>query len=221
MTSFSKKEALRFGWTAFKAQPWMFIGAAALFVVISIIFGNLTDGDGGMATFIIGIVGTLVQWWLFLGFTRMTLTAYAGAPVGFGLLFGESWKTLLQYAIVAILTGILVIIGLVLLVVPGFIVYMMLSLAPFILLERGTSAIESLKESRRITRGHRMNIFLFVLMLVVLNILGALAFMVGLLVTIPISLLAFVHVYKHIEKGMALEPAATPLPAAPASPTQA
>ncbi|MBP9771778.1 MAG: hypothetical protein KBD16_02535 [Candidatus Pacebacteria bacterium] len=208
MHSFSKKEALRFGWNTFKARPWIFIGAAALLMVISMIFNKLTQGREDILTFVIAIVGTLVQWWLFIGFTRMTLHAHAGTPVVFKTLFGESWKTLLQYAIIAVLSGILVGIGLVLLVVPGIIVYTMIALAPFFLLERGMKGIDAMKESRRVTEGHRMNLFLFVLILAALNILGALALWVGLLVTIPVSLLAFVYVFKQIEKGIALAPQA-------------
>ncbi len=217
MNSFSKKEALRFGWNTFKARPWVFIGAAALLMVISMIFNKLTQGRQDMLTFVIAIIGTLVQWWLFIGFTRMTLHAHAGMPVAIKTLFGESWKTLLQYAIIAILSGILVAIGLILLIVPGIIVYTMIALAPFFLLERGMKAIDAMKESRKVTEGHRMNLFLFVLLLAGLNILGALALWIGLLITIPVSLLAFVYVFKQIEKGVALAPQA-PV-ATPATPT--
>jgi uncharacterized membrane protein len=213
MTSFSKKEALRFGWTTFKSKPWIFIGAAAILMVVSIIISKLSDGRDMMSG-IIGIVGTIVQWWLYLGLMRMALRTYAGGVPSINQLFGESWKTLLQYAILAIVSGVLVGIGLILLIVPGIIVATMVSLAPLLLLERGMNAIPALKESRRLTEGHRMNIFLFMLILIVLNIIGALALWVGLLVTVPISMLAFVYVYKQVEKGVAVESATTPMPAA-------
>jgi uncharacterized membrane protein len=216
MTSFSKKEALRFGWDAFKARPWIFIGSTVAMMVVSTILNKLTQGDQGLVAFIIAVVGTLLQWWLYLGFTRMTLAAYTGTPVEFAMLFGESWKTLVQYAIMAVISGVLVAVGLILLIVPGIIVYTMICLAPFHILEREMTAIESLKESRRVTRGHRMDIFLFVLVLVLINIIGVLLLGVGLLVSIPVSLLAFVYVYKEIEKGVALAPQATPMPASPA-----
>ncbi|HXK39239.1 MAG TPA: hypothetical protein VJ837_00170 [Candidatus Paceibacterota bacterium] len=213
MQSFSKKEALRFGWNAFTARPWVFLGATVLMMVVSMVFNKLTEDGGAALTFVIAIAGTLIQWWLYLGFTRMTLTAYAGGPVGFGLLFGESWKTLLQYAIMAIISGILVFVGLVLVIVPGIIIYTMICLAPFLILERELTAIESLKESRRITRGHKMNIFLFVLLLALINIVGALLLGVGLLVSVPVSLLAFVYIFKEMERSVALAPQAVPAPA--------
>ncbi len=216
MTSFSKKEAFRFGWTSFKAKPWIFIGAGAILMVLSVIINKLTGNGHDAMSGLIGLIGTIVQWWLYLGFMRMALTTYAGGTPSINQLFGESWKTLLQYAIVAIVSGILVAVGLILLIVPGIIVAMMVSLAPLLVVERGMQAILALKESRRVTEGHRMNMFLFMLALIVLNIVGALALFVGLLVTVPVSVLAFVYVYKQIEKGVAMEPAATPMPAASA-----
>lgn len=216
--SFSKKEALRYGWNTFKAQPWVYVGAGLIIAVLSLIFNSLAGKDHDAMSGIITLVGTVLQWWLYLGFMRMALAAHAGTPIRINMVFGESWKTVLQYAIVAILSGILVALGFILLIVPGFIVAMMLSLAPLILLDRHTDGIESMKESRRMTEGHRANLFLLFLLMVGLNIIGALAVGVGLLVTAPVSVLAFVYAYKQIERSVALEPVAAPAPTS--APTQ-
>jgi uncharacterized membrane protein len=194
----------------------VFVGALAVTVIISMLLGFLTGDDEGFLSFILTIVGVLIQWWMYLGLMRIALAAYDGQSISVQMLFGESWKTLLQYAIAAILTAILTFIGLVLIIVPGIIVSVMLSLAPFILLDRHVSGIEAMKESRRLTRGHRMNLFLLFLLITLLNIAGLLVVGVGLLVSMPVSLLAFVYAYKQIEKGIALapqQPAMTPPPA--------
>ena len=217
MTPFSKKEAFRYGWTTFKANPWVFVGAVLIVFVISFILGAVTGEDADFLSFVLTVVGVLIQWWLYLGIMRIGLAAHEGRQVSVQMLFGESWKTVLQYAIVAILTGILTFIGLVLLIVPGIIVSMMLLFAPLILLDRHVPGIEAMKESRRITEGHRMNLFLFCLLIGLLNAAGAIVFFVGLLVTVPVSLLAFVYAYKQVERSIALAPQAaivTPPPAA-------
>jgi uncharacterized membrane protein len=165
------------------------------------------DGDDALS-FIVSIAAVLVQWWLYLGLMRIALAAHEGRPVSVQMLFGESWRTLLQYAIVAIVTGVLTFIGLILIIVPGIIVSVMLSIAPLLLLDRHVSGVVALKESRRLTKGHRMNIFLFFLVIGVLNIVGAVLAGIGLLITVPVSLLAFVYAYKQIEKGVALAPSA-------------
>jgi len=51
-------------------------------------------------------------------------------------------------------------------------------------------------ESNRITRGHKWQLFGFVLLLLLINLLGLLALVVGILVSIPVSTLAFMHAYR-------------------------
>ncbi len=78
----------------------------------------------------------------------------------------------------------------------SFVVYfaLRLSMVRYAILD-GAHVVESLEKSSRITRGVKGKLLLFVGVLVCLNILGLLAFIVGLLVTIPVSALAFAHVY--------------------------
>jgi uncharacterized membrane protein len=51
-------------------------------------------------------------------------------------------------------------------------------------------------ESNRITRGHKWQLFGFVLLLLLINLLGLLALVVGIPVSISVSTLAFVHAYR-------------------------
>jgi uncharacterized membrane protein len=55
-----------------------------------------------------------------------------------------------------------------------------------------------MKESSRITRGHKWPLFVFLLLLVLVNLAGLLALVVGLLVSMPVSMLAFVHAYRTL-----------------------
>ena len=64
-----------------------------------------------------------------------------------------------------------------------------------------------MKESRRITRGHKWQLFGFLLMLVLINLLGLLAFVVGLFVSIPVSSLAFAHAYRLLSGKAGTHPA--------------
>lgn len=64
----------------------------------------------------------------------------------------------------------------------------------------GAGITESLNKSTALTRGVKWQLVLFALALVALNIVGAIALLVGLLVTVPISLLAYTHVYLKLEE---------------------
>ena len=58
--------------------------------------------------------------------------------------------------------------------------------------------MDSLKKSSVLTSGIKMNLFLFALLLVVINIAGALALIIGLFATIPTTIMATVFVYRKL-----------------------
>lgn len=205
MQTFSIKEAFRTGWNSFKQHAWLLIGSTAFIGVVSMVINSLAD-DGEPLAFIFGIVGAFLSWWFFLGFTRMALTINAGGVPAFGMLFRESWDLLWKYAVASIVSGVIVVVGLILLIVPGVIAQIMLSLTVFMVLEKGLGPIEALRESRRLTKGKRWDMFLFFILVVLLNVAGAIPMGLGLLVTVPVTFLAFVHVYKKIDGTDDLQP---------------
>jgi len=110
------------------------------------------------------------------------------------------WK----YLAVSILLAIVIGIGLALLIVPGIILFLMFMFSTFIVIERGLGPIDAMSESRRLTRGHKWELLAFVGLLFLINLLGLLALIVGILVSIPVSALAFVHAYRAL--GGRVEP---------------
>ena len=90
---------------------------------------------------------------------------------------------------------ILIILGLLLLVVPG--VYLMVGyiLAPWFVLDRRVGFWEAMQLSRRTVQPHWFELFGLFLMIILINLLGALALGVGLLVTIPVSWCALTAAY--------------------------
>jgi uncharacterized membrane protein len=101
-----------------------------------------------------------------------------------------------RYLGASILLSLAVAIGFVLLIVPGIIFGLMFMFATFIVIERELGPIDAMNESHRLTRGHKWQLFGFVLLLVLVNLLGLLALLVGIFVSIPVSTLAFVHAYR-------------------------
>ena len=65
--------------------------------------------------------------------------------------------------------------------IPGIIASLGLGFATYLVVDRGMQPVASLKESWRITKGNKWRIFLLGLALTGVNILGALALVVGLL----------------------------------------
>lgn len=55
-----------------------------------------------------------------------------------------------------------------------------------------------MKESWRITKGHKWQLLLLFLALLLVNLLGLLALFVGIFVSVPITMLAFAHAYRTL-----------------------
>jgi len=77
----------------------------------------------------------------------------------------------------------------------------------FIVIDRGLGPVEAMKESARLTRGYKWQLLGFVLVLALINFVGALALLVGLFVTIPVTSLAFVQAYRALSANAGLPPA--------------
>jgi len=85
--------------------------------------------------------------------------------------------------------------------VPGIILALAFIFSSYLIVDKGKGPIEAMKESWRITKGHWWKLFLLVLAIIGLNILGFILLLVGLLVTIPVSMIALSHAYRTFEHG--------------------
>jgi Tfp pilus assembly protein PilP len=68
----------------------------------------------------------------------------------------------------------------------------------YAVVDRGAGPLNALRFSYLITKGAKLKLFLFILAAMGINILGSLLLMVGLLVTIPLTLVAVAHVYRRL-----------------------
>lgn len=68
----------------------------------------------------------------------------------------------------------------------------------YLIIDKRSGPIASLKESFAITKGSTFNLVLFVLIVILINAVGAALLFVGLFVTIPITMIASAFVYKQL-----------------------
>jgi uncharacterized membrane protein len=209
MHTLSVGDCLRFAWDTFKQRPWILIGALLLSMIIAglpqVFAPHPTVGPDGqmipppVSTWgtIVSLVSLFVSIGVSLGLTTFSLRAHDNIQaVQITDLWnpGPFWRFLGAH----ILTVIAIALGFIALIVPGVILAMGLMFVPYLVIDRGLGPIEAMKESWRVTKGHKWQLFLLFLALIGINLLGVAALVVGLLVSVPITMLAAAHAYRTL-----------------------
>jgi uncharacterized membrane protein len=92
-----------------------------------------------------------------------------------------------------------VVVGLLLLIVPGVIWGITYSFALFGVVDKQMSVKDALAFSKKITEGKKWALFVFGLVLLGINVLGVLCLGVGIIVSVPLSLLMTAIVYDELQ----------------------
>jgi len=184
------------------ADPGFLVGSTVVILLASVLIDTFTSGlDAAIAgspdePSIVGSIinlalGTLIG----MGATAFYLAAHDNPDT---VDLSSLWhpRPFWKYLGASILLGLAIVVGFILLIVPGIIFALMFMFTTFIVIDRELGPIEAMKESHRITHGHKWKLLGFTLVLVLINLLGLLALIVGLLVSIPVSSLAFAHAYR-------------------------
>ena len=210
MEKISVGECIKFGWNTFKKRPLIIIGAFVIAVLISGISSAILDpGEGApitVTTVLMGLVSMLIGLMVEIGLVTFSLRAHDNIE---SAKLGDLWnpKPFLYYLVGQIIVGVVVIVGLILLVVPGVVAALGLMFTSYLIIDKNRGPIEATKESWNMTKGHRWELFLLVVSIIGLNILGVLALVVGLLVSVPVSMLAVVHVYRKLSAAAPVQAA--------------
>lgn len=207
MNTFSVGECFRFAWETFKKRPGFFVGATVFVSVISGIihrvfpFPSSTTPSSVLGLVLVAaIIGLLLQAFVKMGSINLLFKAHEDpASAHLSDLWYPAWNTLLYYVGASILSGVIIVIGFILLIIPGIYFSLRFMFVPYFVIDKKLTPLDALKESSRITLGHKGELLLLVLALIGINIVGAILLFIGLLVSIPVSMLAVVHAYRVLE----------------------
>lgn len=121
----------------------------------------------------------LLLWTIAQGALVRATTAFEdGLKAGLGESIMASLRAALPLLLLGLLTAVALSIGFVILIVPGFILYLMWAVAAPALIEERLGPIEALRRSHYLTRGNKWKIFGLTLVLIAMYLLFAL--LVGL-----------------------------------------
>ena len=199
--TFSIRDAVRFGWEKTRSHSGLLFKVIITLFAVQIgnsIASKVLEGtiEGFFASLLFAIVGVVLG----TGFMRITLKIARGEQAMYGDLI-PPLKLAWEYFVASLLSGLIIFGGLILLIIPGIYFMLRYMFVRFAVLD-GAGILGSLSSSAKMTVGVKWKLLVFGLAMIGLNILGALALMIGLLLTIPITMIAYAHVYDILKKNV-------------------
>lgn len=196
--SFSKKELIKKGWERTKEHARLLLKILLVFILLSLVSSivNVTM-EGSAIALLVNIASTIIQTVFEIGFITIGLEIVDGKKPGFKDLYSH-YPLFLPFFLTSLIFWIMVLVGLILLIVPGIYLAVKYQFTSFVVVDKKLSYWTAIKKAGELTQGRWMKIFLFDLTLIGLNILGLLALGVGLLLTIPTSFFAAAYLYRKL-----------------------
>jgi uncharacterized membrane protein len=187
-------------------QLWKYFLELFLIGILAAIIG-IPVGVGGWAEGLVFVSGVL-------GFLGILYAIFIVGPVDYGVSFAnlkaargdkleirdmfEAFDNYLNAVLANVLVGVIIVIGLFLLIVPGIIFACKLVFTPYLVVDRKMEVIEAVRESWRMTNGHAWRVFLMGVLAVLLCIAGLICFGVGIILAIMWIRLAFASLYHAV-----------------------
>ena len=168
---FSFEEVFKFGWAKTKQHAWFL---ALTFIIAGVIIN---------AVKFMPVFDMIVSLMVALSIISIPLLI------------------VLKFIALSILYAVAVTIGTILLIVPGVYIATRFKFFPYVVIENENADLSDLiKMSYKLTNNHFWVILGFMVLATILNIIGALLFMVGLIVTVPVTLFASAHMYTKLKE---------------------
>lgn len=219
-------ESIGFGWNTVKQSMGFFILLTLASFVIEMIpsaLRSMIGGDSMLVGLIFWIIGMVVQALITMGYVSICLTYADGGKAGFEKLF-SCGNLILNYVLASILVTVGVLVASILSIVvyfvvgsylgsgllffvvffvfmiPGIVLLIRLMFFMYAIVDRGMGPVKSLTASWEMTQGVTMDLVLLFLLCFVINIVGLIPLGLGLLITVPLTSLAYAYVYRKLEQ---------------------
>jgi len=193
-------EAIRFGWDTMKSNIGFFIGlliVAFLIENLPGIISNFAAGTFPIIAALLSLAGALLGMVVQMGLMKVSIKFCDGIKGQLDDLL-SSFDLVLKFFAGSVVYILIVIGGIILLIVPGIIWGIKFSLFPYFIVDKGLGPIEAIKASGQATEDAKWDLFLFGGLLGLINLAGALVFLVGLFATVPVSMVAYAYAYRKL-----------------------
>jgi uncharacterized membrane protein len=146
------------------------------------------------------IITQLLGVFLSIGVIRIGLNLVSGKPASVGMLFSGADKILPMIG-AYIIFAVAMVIGLMLLIVPGIYIAMRYGQFFYAMIDKNMGIMESFRYSSSITTNNRMNLFVLALLYILVGLAGFLALCVGIFFAIPVIYMSGIVAYRWLQYG--------------------
>ncbi|KMJ51711.1 proline rich protein [Rhodococcoides fascians] len=198
-TQLSVGTAIGYAFEKFKQNALVWIGIVLIAAIIQGVLNVVLRSDSIVLSLIFSIIVGVVALLIQAALVRGALHEVDGVKPAFGSFF--QFGNVAAVIIAGILVGIATSIGFVLLIIPGIVITFFTWWTFQFVIDRGDEPIPAIKASAQAIASNGGTLFVLALALVGLNIVGAIPLGLGLLVTIPITIIAGTYAYRVTVRG--------------------
>jgi len=197
-------------WQRVKGTKGIIIGGFVVFYAVLLVASFLIGGffgilgvvsDSPMLTvvveMVVGIFASALAYPFMAGINMIGIRRAADQPISFNDIFSHFGRTV-PLVITAIISMLLIYLGMILLIIPGLYLAIAYMLAIPLVVERGLSPWQALETSRKAITQHWFKVFGLFLLLGLITGISAIPLGIGLVWTIPLFTVAIGILYRTI-----------------------
>lgn len=221
------------GWTAFIKNWKKLLPITIVVVLVVVALGKIQEfvGPETVPALLVWIGSFIIQVFLSIGYINIAMHAYRGEEYSWKNMLEKSQKVLpyIGTSILVVLlmtagfipaifvfvvftsilklgvffTVLFTAIGFLLVILAMILVFSRLYFFQFFLIDGDLNIWDTIKATWRSAKGKQLQILILIIMAGIFNILGMLFFGVGLILTVPVTVLVFVSVYSYLSGKVA------------------
>jgi len=160
----------------------------------------MNDNEVSLTQRLIAVALQLLEWIVELGVLAVFLKLIDGTPTSVGDIF-KNWDKVFAYVVATVIYGIVIVLGLILLIVPGIFFAIRLQFYSYLIIDKGLNPFEALSESYNLTRGFAFDLLILAIVQFFIAIFGLLFFIIGIIPAMGYLYVINAMVYRSLIEG--------------------